>query len=137
MNIAYGELKSPIGLVQIGVVIGAVVALKFEGGRRLIEDVIARRFGDLPQGADRALDDVLGRLDSYFRGCVDALESIEVGARGTPFQVSVWRQLTRIPAGAAVSYSDIACAIGKPAAVRAVGSANGQNPIGIIIRVTA
>jgi len=54
-------------------------------------------------------------------------------APGTPFQKAVWRALTRIPYGETASYGDIARAIGKPAASRAIGSANHRNPIAIVI----
>ncbi len=52
---------------------------------------------------------------------------------GTPFQISVWRELYRIPYGETRSYREIACAIGRPTASRAVGAANGANPIAIIV----
>ncbi len=72
------------------------------------------------------------QLDEYFRG--DRTEfDLRLAPEGTEFQRSVWAALSRIPYGATVSYKDIAIAIGKPAAVRAVGGANGRNPIPIVI----
>lgn len=85
----------------------------------------------VPSGA-RAVTD---RLDRYFAGDIGALDDIEVefGARGTPFQRKVWRALRSVPAGATCSYADIAERIGAPLAVRAVGAANGKNPIAIVV----
>ncbi len=72
------------------------------------------------------------QLDEYFRGRRTEFD-LRLAPEGTEFQRSVWAALTRIPYGATVSYKDIAIAIGKPTAVRAVGGANGRNPIPIVI----
>lgn len=69
----------------------------------------------------------------YFRGKVDAIDAIAVETAGTPFQRKVWRALRRIPAGKTSSYRSLATRIGRPAAVRAVGFANGANPISVVI----
>lgn len=59
--------------------------------------------------------------------------TIPIDIRGTAFQLSVWRELCKIPYGKTASYKDIAIAIGKPTAYRAVGQANNNNPVAIII----
>jgi O-6-methylguanine DNA methyltransferase len=59
--------------------------------------------------------------------------SCPLDLHGTPFQIEVWEELYRIPYGETRSYAEIACAIGRPAAVRAVGAANGANPVAIIV----
>ena len=71
-------------------------------------------------------------LDAYFAGRLKKF-TVPLELRGTPFQKAVWEALLRIPYGETRSYSDIALAIGKPAAVRAVGLANGANPVSIIV----
>jgi methylated-DNA-[protein]-cysteine S-methyltransferase len=72
-------------------------------------------------------------LDEYFRGERETF-SVRLAPTGTEFQMAVWDQLTRIPYGRTVSYGDVAAALGKrPVASRAVGLANGRNPISIII----
>ncbi len=72
------------------------------------------------------------QLDEYFAG--DRKEfSLALDLEGSPFQVEVWTALLAIPFGTTASYRDIALAIGRPAAVRAVGAANGRNPISIIV----
>jgi methylated-DNA-[protein]-cysteine S-methyltransferase len=72
-------------------------------------------------------------LEAYFAGDIDALDSLQTETRGTDFQRSVWAALRRIPAGATVSYAALAADIGRPTAVRAVGLANGANPICVVV----
>lgn len=72
-------------------------------------------------------------LDAYFAGELTAIETLTVDTAGTPFQRAVWAALRKIPAGNTVSYGTLAAAIGRPKAVRAVGAANGANPIGIVV----
>lgn len=71
-------------------------------------------------------------LARYFANEINKF-SVPIAAKGTDFQKSVWHQLTRIDFGETRSYQDIANAIGNPKAVRAVGLANGKNPISIIV----
>jgi methylated-DNA-[protein]-cysteine S-methyltransferase len=72
-------------------------------------------------------------LEAYFGGDLHALASVETAAGGTAFQQTVWGALRGIPAGQTRSYAELAAVIGRPSAVRAVGLANGANPIGIIV----
>ena len=69
----------------------------------------------------------------YFNGDLGVIESLPVKTAGTPFQRSVWQALRRIKCGTTISYAELARRIGKPKAVRAVGLANGQNPISIVV----
>ena len=72
-------------------------------------------------------------LQAYFDGDVGAVARIPVAFGGTPFQQQVWRALRGIEAGRPISYGTLAGWIGRPTAVRAVGLANGANPVGIVI----
>jgi methylated-DNA-[protein]-cysteine S-methyltransferase len=72
-------------------------------------------------------------LQAYFAGDLAAVDDVEVQAGGTAFQQAVWQALRRIPVGSTLSYSSLAAVIGRPRAVRAVGLANGANPIGIVV----
>lgn len=74
----------------------------------------------------------LGPLRGYFLGAGTAFD-VPVDFRGTPFQISVWQELRKIPYGGTCTYSDIAFAIGRPDAVRAVGAAIGANPLPIVV----
>lgn len=70
---------------------------------------------------------------SYFEGELDALESLEVATGGTEFQRTVWKALRDIPIGKTISYLGLATRIGRPTAVRAVGLANGANPVSLVV----
>ncbi|NOI37535.1 methylated-DNA--[protein]-cysteine S-methyltransferase [Vibrio sp. 070316B] len=75
---------------------------------------------------------VKDQLDRYFAG--EAIQfDVPIAAKGTPFQQSVWHALTTIPYGETWSYAQLADAIGNPKAVRAVGLANGKNPVSVIV----
>jgi methylated-DNA-[protein]-cysteine S-methyltransferase len=71
-------------------------------------------------------------LDAYFSGELDAINELSTATGGTDFQQQVWTELRQIPSGTAVSYSALAIRLGRPAATRAVGLANGANPIAIV-----
>lgn len=84
------------------------------------------------QQDDKALAPYVAQFTAYFAGQLQQFD-LPMAARGTPFQQTVWRALCDIPHGETVSYLEIAQAIGNPKAVRAVGAANGRNPLSIIV----
>ncbi len=84
------------------------------------------------QEAPTSPTEVANQLDRYFRGESDAF-AVEVEPAGTEFQRAVWSQLVKIPFGETRSYGQIANSLGNPGAVRAVGAANGANPIAIVV----
>lgn len=122
----YTIIDSPIGNLLLG---GDDDAL------RLLWFVTSRR-APLPDPSwtesPRRFKDVAGQLSAYFAGRLRDFD-VPLDARGTPFQTKVWRALRDIPYGATESYGELARRIGDPKAVRAVGLANGSNPISIII----
>lgn len=75
---------------------------------------------------------VIDQLDAYFKGKLTTFD-IELNIQGTDFQKKVWQQLVKIPYGETISYGELAKRIGNPKASRAVGMANGKNPISIIV----
>jgi methylated-DNA-[protein]-cysteine S-methyltransferase len=83
-----------------------------------------------PARDPHGLSEVMRR---YFAGEVEAIDHIPVQTAGTAFQRSVWKELRRIPGGRTVSYGKLAENLSRPLAVRAVGTANGSNPIGIVV----
>jgi methylated-DNA-[protein]-cysteine S-methyltransferase len=113
--------KSPLGPVEISGMQDCILSVDF------VEDM-------LPQDADLpfCLKTCLKQIDEYFSGKRKEF-LLKLDPQGTLFQRRVWQQLEKIPFGAVVSYREIASIIGKPKACRAVGSANGKNPIAIII----
>jgi methylated-DNA-[protein]-cysteine S-methyltransferase len=76
---------------------------------------------------------VTAQLKRYFAGDLSVIETIPVKTGGTPFQQDVWRALRDIPCGETMSYGELARQIGRPAAVRAVGAANGANPVSVVV----
>lgn len=72
-------------------------------------------------------------IEAYFQGELDAINGIEVATGGTDFQRAVWDALRDIPTGKTISYLELATRIGRPKAVRAVGLANGANPISVVV----
>jgi O-6-methylguanine DNA methyltransferase len=113
----------------------AVVSFELGVFRAVVDEGIVRRasfdFTSHPEKRDSfGVHDV---LTAYFAGDIEALDALTVGARGTPFQQEVWHQLRLIPAGSTISYGELARRVGRPGASRAVGSANGSNPIALIV----
>ncbi len=113
--------KSPLGPIEIVGAQDSILSLDFVD-KELAGDA------DLPF----CLKTCLKQIDEYFSGKRKEF-LLKLDPQGTNFQKLVWQQLEKIPYGAVVSYGEIASVIGKPKACRAVGSANGRNPIGIII----
>jgi methylated-DNA-[protein]-cysteine S-methyltransferase len=74
-----------------------------------------------------------GAIARYFAGELHAIDKLPVATAGTPFQREVWSALREIPCGTTISYGRLAAGLGRPAAVRAVGLANGANPIGVVV----
>ncbi|HEY4264300.1 MAG TPA: methylated-DNA--[protein]-cysteine S-methyltransferase [Micropepsaceae bacterium] len=89
-------------------------------------DAIELRTALHPSAAGRS-------LEAYFEGDMDALTAQQTATNGTDFQRAVWDALRHIPAGQTISYRVLAARIGRPAAIRAVGLANGANPVAIIV----
>lgn len=92
------------------------------------------RFGAEPASvsADPLLLEAADQLRAYFAGKLREFD-LPVAPRGTPFQLSVWDAVSAIPYGSTATYAEIAAAIGHPSACRAVGAANGRNPLPLIV----
>jgi methylated-DNA-[protein]-cysteine S-methyltransferase len=113
----------------------ALVALDFDDCeermyRLLLTDRKKRRVPLVHRGAP---DFITDPLRAYFSGEFEALNQIAVDAYGTPFQRQVWSALRDIPPGVTISYGELAARIGRPGASRAVGLANGSNPVAIVV----
>ena len=107
--------------------------LKIEGDDRSITGIWLNATSPATPGrASGVLAELERQLDAYFAGALTVFD-LPLAPRGTAFQIDVWSALRQIPYGATCSYSDIAHKIGRADAVRAVGAANGQNPIPIVI----
>jgi methylated-DNA-[protein]-cysteine S-methyltransferase len=125
-------LDSPIGPLTVAGRGGRVCLLHFGRMDPAIQKWLEKWFPGEPH-ANGSLDAVRAVLAQYFGGDVAALDTVGVELKGTAFQVRVWKALRGIPAGTTISYQDLARRIGEPAAVRAVGAANGANPVAVIV----
>jgi O-6-methylguanine DNA methyltransferase len=127
------SFATPIGPFEIAVHGEAVAAAHLERFAERSWDHLRRRWPDADVEAGPAPDAVARRVRDYFDGDRGALAEIAVAPRGTPFQCDVWAGLRAIPAGETRAYRDLAEAVGRPAATRAVAQANRANPISIIV----
>lgn len=128
------RLPSPLGdLVAITAADGCIHALEFADGERRLHRLFSRHHGDaaLVDAAPPAA--LASALAAYFAGHLDALDPLPVARIGTAFQQAACAALRTIPAGQTRSYADQARSMGTPSATRAVGLANGANPIAIIV----
>ena len=132
VGLATARFATPIGDLAAFTHQDALCALSFSGGRYDPLAFLGARFGSVHTREADPLD-VTGRFRDYFRGQLDALDSLPVDTGGTPFQRRVWEVLRTIPAGKTLSYLEVARRMGAAEAVRAVGAANGANPVAIVI----
>jgi AraC family transcriptional regulator, regulatory protein of adaptative response / methylated-DNA-[protein]-cysteine methyltransferase len=138
-EIAYSIVDSTLGRLLVA---GTQRGICFAAMGEADSTLVAELRGDYPRATIRVADPNR-REDSRIGQWADALADYVAGRskmptppmdiRGTPFQFSVWEQLRVIPPGQTRSYSEIARRIGRPRAIRAVGTANGANPVSIII----
>ncbi|MBW1980835.1 MAG: methylated-DNA--[protein]-cysteine S-methyltransferase [Deltaproteobacteria bacterium] len=116
----YDYYESPIGLLEVGGTAEAITSLSFVQSPRPAYD------------SHPAVREAVRQLDEYFYHRRQDFH-LKIHMDGTGFQKKVWRQLLEVPYGRLASYRDIAVAIGRPRAVRAVGAANGKNPIALVV----
>lgn len=125
-RVRYRVVDSPIGPLTLAGTGSTLLHL-----RMLDQTYEPNRAGWQPAGED-AFADVVDQLAAYFAGSLTTF-NVDLDLRGTAFQRRVWTALQTIPYGQTRSYGEIAAQIGSPAASRAVGMANGRNPIAIIV----
>jgi methylated-DNA-[protein]-cysteine S-methyltransferase len=97
-----------------------------------VEDDHVEEGGDAAGRAGRVLDDAAAQLGEYFAGRLRTFD-VPLAMKGSPFQHQVWTALQKIPFGTTVSYGQLATLLGRPGSARAVGHANGRNPIPVIV----
>jgi methylated-DNA-[protein]-cysteine S-methyltransferase len=133
MHLLTDEIASAIGILVIAVRDARLCALDFEDCRHRMLASVTSRYGVVE--LRRAVDPfgVSARVRAYLQGDLEAIDAISVDTGGTPFQRQMWAALRRIPAGATVTYADFARELGRPSAARAVGAANGRNPVAIVV----
>ena len=112
---------------------GVLRALEFADHEERMQRLLRMHYGEYALKNGAAPASIIEALGAYFEGRVDGLDEISVATNGTAFQREVWKALRTIPAGATSSYGQIAAKVGRPSASRAVGAANGANPIAIVV----
>jgi methylated-DNA-[protein]-cysteine S-methyltransferase len=119
-------MDSPIGPLLLSASNGALTGLQMQN---------QRHFRELPEGVvqdDAWFEDIVTQLDAYFSGDLQEFD-VALQLDGTEFQRRVWAQLQTIPYGETLSYGELAARVGNANASRAVGLANGKNPVSIIV----
>ncbi len=129
--------ETPVGPMMALATDRALAALEFVNPKRSSRlDTRLRRWRhpfEMVDGSNAVIDGVCAWLDAYFAGTHADLSALMLDAPGGDFERRVWAELCRIPAGDTRSYGEVAKLVGAPGAARAVGMANGANPIAIIV----
>jgi len=133
MHLETAEVRSPVGPWSLVASPGGLCLLHFSADWDEVGKILSRRFGAVSLADTKDPCEAVSRLQAYFGGDLRALEAIPVDTGGTAFQQEVWAALRRIPAGRTTCYAALAATIGRPAATRAVGAANGANPVAVVI----
>jgi len=128
------RLQTPIGIALLVTdAEGALRALEWEDYEPRLRQLLRLQYGAAALKQAQAPDDTRAALTGYFDGDLDRLGMIKWRVAGTPFQRKVWTALRTIPAGTTTNYGALAARLDMPKAVRAVGHANGSNPISIVV----
>jgi O-6-methylguanine DNA methyltransferase len=137
MNLFRVSIETPVGPMTAMATDDALSVLEFGSGGRAsrLDARLARWFPPhrITDGTNPVIDLVQAWLDAYFSGARHDAAALPLEMRGAPFERRVWEALLTIPAGETTSYGAIAKQVGSPSASRAVGMANGANPIAIIV----
>jgi methylated-DNA-[protein]-cysteine S-methyltransferase len=125
--VLHTRIDSPVGPLVLAASDEGLHAIEFQPSRHPVA-----RDGDWREGDHPVLRQAATELGEYFAGGRRTF-GLPLAPRGTDFQQAVWRTLATIPYGATVSYTELASRVGRPEAVRAVGAANGRNPLPIVL----
>jgi methylated-DNA-[protein]-cysteine S-methyltransferase len=129
------QITTPIGeLVLVADEAGALCAVNWSDHTGRTERLLRLHYGlQLVFGPKHDPHSLTTALRAYFAGELTVIDKLPVAMGGTAFQRAVWAELRNIPCGTTISYGTLATRLGKPAAVRAVGLANGANPVGVVV----
>ena len=133
MTIHLGVIDTPVGALTLAARGARTCLLHFGTDERAARVTLRKWYPTEPIESNEDPGGAASVLSRYFGGDLDALDDVAVEMNGTDFQKRVWSALRGVKAGRTSSYSALAKKIGSPAAVRAVGSANGANPVAIIV----
>jgi len=127
------RIQTPIGSMILLARDGVLLLLEFEEAGDRVERELLARFGECQRVPAEDPFGLTSRVRAYFSGALDAIDGIATDGGGTNFQRRVWTELKRIPCGTTISYGELANRLGDRNAMRAVGLANGRNPIAVVV----
>jgi methylated-DNA-[protein]-cysteine S-methyltransferase len=141
LELLIDRIDTPIGeMIIIADRDGNIRAIDWTDHEPRMHNFLRRHYGISPNGSakftltpGRNPNRLSEAINNYFAGDLTAIDNLPVKTNGTAFQRQVWQALREIPLGTTISYGQLANRIGRPTAVRAVGLANGSNPIGVIV----
>jgi O-6-methylguanine DNA methyltransferase len=134
VKLCIDRLATPVGeVLLVSDAQGMLRALDFADHTARMERLLRLHYGAASLTPGGAPQGIRAALLRYFEGELNVLECIPWRTGGTQFQRSVWRALTQIVAGTTTTYGALARSLGVPGAARAVGLANGSNPVGIVV----
>jgi methylated-DNA-[protein]-cysteine S-methyltransferase len=133
MRLWCDRMSSPIGTMLLVSDGETLRALDFEDCEDRMHRLLRRQYGAFAMAPGRIAGDTRRRLQAYFDGDLAALDTIPVQTNGTAFQRRVWAELRKIRAGTTTTYGRLAATLGAPNASRAVGDANGANPVAVVV----
>ena len=136
LQLGMDRIETPIGtMLVVGDRDGNIRATDWSDCEARMHRLLRRHYGEsgFRLESSRNLKDLTDGIGRYFAGELEAINALPVKTAGTPFQREVWRALRQIPCGTTISYAELARRVGRPSAVRAVGLANGSNPVGIVV----
>jgi AraC family transcriptional regulator of adaptative response/methylated-DNA-[protein]-cysteine methyltransferase len=134
-HVTYRLVETPVGKMVAGATAKGCCVFEFadRGGLERIKTRVLKRYGmPMVEGSSSIIDTIISQVNEYFAGTRTQF-NFPFDLKGTPFELSVWEELQKIPYGETRSYGQIAAVLGKPSASRAVGRANGANYCAIII----
>jgi methylated-DNA-[protein]-cysteine S-methyltransferase len=133
VKLLFDRIGSPIGTMLLVSDGEALRALDFEDYEPRMHQLLRRQYGSYELAPGRVRGDVSERIAAYFEGDLAALDSIPVETSGSAFQRLVWAALRQIPVGTTTTYGRLAASLGMPRASRAIGLANGANPVAVVV----
>ena len=131
-TLRYSDYSTPVGTLRCATrdtVAAVIVGMAWVSHWDAILERLVKRFGDVEPVDGQPIPEMV----RYLAGECKAIDTLIADTGGTDFQHSVWTELRKIPPGETISYSELAARIGRPGASRAAGTANGANPIWVIV----
>ena len=133
ISILSDHIETPLGTMLLLARDGALIGLEFDDQPERVARDLRLRFGSSERFPADNPNGFSDRIRAYFAGDVKAIEGIPTDGGGTAFQRRVWEELKRIPCGVTISYGTLAKRLGDANLTRAVGLANGRNPISVVV----